>query len=70
MEIASSEETHLVTISPGEVLAADVLVGVLSTLLQRGHVVPVLPVLVPQVVGVQTTANEAGDDSAKGNLLA
>lgn len=57
--------THLVTISPGEVLAADVLVGVLSTLLQRGHVVPVLPVLVPQVVGVQATTDEAGNDSAK-----
>jgi hypothetical protein len=57
-------ETNLVTISPGEVLAADVLVGVLGTLLERGHVVPVLPVLVPQVVGVQATANQAGDDSA------
>lgn len=57
-------ETHLVTISPGVVLAADVLVGVLGTLLERGHVLPVLPVLVPQVVGVQATANEAGDDSA------
>ena len=66
----SRAKAYLVTISPGEVLAADVLVGVLSTLLQRGHVVPVLPVLVPQVVGVQTTANEAGDDSAKGSQLA
>lgn len=28
--------------------------------------VPVLPVLVPQVVGVDATTNEAGDNSASG----
>lgn len=53
---------HLVTIAPGEVLGADVLVGVLSALLERRHVVPVLPVLVPQVVGVKATTDQAGDD--------
>lgn len=62
----SRAKAYLVTISPGEVLAADVLVGVLGTLLQRGHVAPVLPVLGPQVVGVQATADQAGDDSAVG----
>ena len=56
----------LVTIAPGVVLGTDVLVGVLGTLLQRGHVAPVLPVLGPQVVGVQATTNEAGNDSAVG----
>lgn len=55
--------TYLVTVTPGEVLGADVLVGVLGTLLKRGHMVPVLPVLVPQIVGIDTTTNEAGDNS-------
>ena len=45
-------EAYLVTVAPGEVPHADVLVGVLDTLLQGREVGPVLPVLVPQVVGV------------------
>ena len=56
-------ETHLVAVAPGEVLDADVLVGVLGALLERGHVLPVLPVLVPEVVSVDATANQAGDNS-------
>lgn len=55
--------TYLVTVTPGEVLGADILVGVFGTLLKRGHVVPVLPVLVPQVVGVDATTDEAGNNS-------
>lgn len=55
-------KTHLVTVTEGVVLHADVLVGVLGTLLERGHVLPVLPVLLPEVVGVDATANQAGDD--------
>lgn len=55
-------ETHLVTVTPGEVLHTDVLVGVLGTLLERGHVLPVLPVLVPEVVGVDAAADQARND--------
>lgn len=54
--------THLVTVAPGEVLHADVLVGVLGALLQRGHVLPVLPVLLPEVVGVDAAADQAGNN--------
>jgi hypothetical protein len=61
--------THLVTVTPGEVLHTDVLVGVLGALLQRRHVVPVLPVLVPQVVGVKATADQAGDNSAVQSIV-
>jgi hypothetical protein len=56
--------THLVTVAPGVVLHADVLVGVLGALLERGHVLPVLPVLGPKAVGVETAADQAGDDGA------
>lgn len=51
--------TYLIAVSPREVLHADVLVRVLGTLLKRGHVFPVFPVLVPEVVGVETTTNQA-----------
>lgn len=56
--------THLVTVSPGEVLHTDVLVGVLGTLLERGHVRPVFPVLSPKVVGVDTSGNQDRNDGA------
>jgi hypothetical protein len=58
------ERTYLVTVTEREVLHTDVLVRVLGALLERRHVVPVLPVLVPQVVGVKATADQAGDNSA------
>ena len=54
----------LVAVAPLVVLGADVLVGVLDALLQRGHVAPVLPVLVPEVVGVGGGEDERGDDAA------
>lgn len=55
----------LVTISEGIVLGSDVLVRVLDALLQRRHVAPVLPVLVPQPVGVGTSGSEGGNTAAK-----
>lgn len=57
-------EQGLVTVAPGEVLGADVLVGVLDALLQRRHMRPVLPMLVPQVVGVGGCEQNAGEDTA------
>jgi hypothetical protein len=59
-----SFQAHLVTISPREVLGADVLVGVFDTLLERGHMRPVLPMLVPQVVSVEATTDQDGNDGA------
>lgn len=56
--------TYLVAIAPGEVLGADVLISILGTLLKWGHVLPVLPVLIPKVVGIDATEDQAGNDSA------
>lgn len=56
--------THLVTVTPLVVLGADVLVRVLGALLQRGHVRPVLPMSIPQVIGVGPGEREAGTDAA------
>lgn len=56
-------EESLVTIAPGEVLGADVLVWVLDALLERGQVAPVLPVLVPEVVSVQASKENASRDA-------
>lgn len=56
--------SYLVTIAPGEVAGANVLVGVLSALLKRGHVRPVLPMLVPEGVGVEAGQEEGGGDAA------
>lgn len=57
-------EQGLVAVAPRVVLGADVLVGVLDALLQRGHVRPVLPVLGPEVVGVGAGEDQDGNDGA------
>lgn len=57
-------QQSLVTVAPGEVLGANVLVGVLDTLLQRGHMGPVLPVLVPENVGVGGGEGQSRGDGA------
>ena len=54
--IAQGCVAHLVSITPEVVLGADVLVWVLGSLLQRLHVLPMRPMLVPQVVRI-----DAGD---------
>lgn len=56
--------THLVTITPGEILRANVLVWVFDTFLQRRHVAPVLPVLDPEIVCVDSTKDQTWNDSA------
>lgn len=56
-------EEGLVAIAPGEVLGADVLVGILDTLLKRGQVAPVGPVLIPEVVGVEASEEDASRDA-------
>ena len=63
--VCSDLQEGLATITPGEVLGADVLVGVLGTLLQRRHVGPVLPMLVPENPGVVAGKDKEGDSAAK-----
>lgn len=62
-------QSHLITVSPRVVLHTDVLIGILGALLKRGHVLPVLPMLVPEVVGVDAAADQAGDDGAVEELV-
>jgi hypothetical protein len=57
-------EKGLVAVAPRVVLGADVLVGILNALLQGRHVGPVLPVVGPEVVGVDAGEDQAGDDAA------
>lgn len=57
-------EEGLVTVSPGEVLGPDVLVGILDALLEGREVAPVLPMLVPEVIGVQAGEEDARRDTA------
>lgn len=64
MERGVAGTTYLVTIAPGEVAGANVLVGVLGALLKRWHVRPVLPMLVPEGVGVEAGQEEGGGDAA------
>lgn len=54
---------HLVTITPLEILGANVLVRVFSALLQRGQVAPVLPVLLPENPSVTTSQSEGRYDA-------
>jgi hypothetical protein len=62
--ICSWRYAYLVTIAPSIVLVPDVLVGILDALFQRGHVVPMFPMLVPQVIGVDCGESNARDHEA------
>lgn len=57
--------THLVTIAPWVVLHTHVLVGILGAFLERGHVLPVLPMLHPEVIGIDAGEGQAGDNGAR-----
>lgn len=59
--------TYLVAITPAEVPGADVLVGVLGALLQGRKMRPVLPMLVPELVGVGASEDEGGNASTTNN---
>lgn len=52
-------EKRLVTIPPRVILASDVLVRVFNAILKRGHMVPVIPVLFPEVIGIERTKRQA-----------
>ena len=59
-------ESRLIPISPKEVLRPDVLIRILDSLFQGREMAPVLPMLAPQVVGVDAAEDQAGDDDAVG----
>jgi len=56
--------TDLVTISPKEVPRPYVLIWILNPLLQRRQVLPMLPMLPPQIPGIDAAEDEAGNDDA------
>lgn len=62
-------QKSLVSVSPEEVLGADILVWVLRAFLQWLSVCPVLPMLVPEVVGVDTGNDQARDHSTVNGQL-
>lgn len=51
--------THLVTITPEEVLCSEVLIWVLWSLLQRLHMAPMLPMLIPQDIRISSRNHQA-----------
>jgi hypothetical protein len=57
-------EQGLVPIAPAEVPGSNVLVRVLDALLQWWQMRPMLPMLVPQVVCIDSGKNEARDHTA------
>ena len=57
-------QESLVSITPWVVLHADVLEWVLGTLLNWGQMLLMLPMLVPEVVGVETSESDTWDDEA------
>jgi hypothetical protein len=57
-------QQRLIPITPGIILGPDVLIGILDALLQGRHVLPVLPMLVPEIPGVDAGEDDAGDHHA------
>jgi len=53
-------EKSLVAVAPEEVLASDVLVRVLVALFERWHMLPMLPMFVPEIVCI-----DGGDDQER-----
>ena len=64
MIIGILNSTHLVAVTPWVVFVTDVLVWVLDSLLERRHVLPMPPMLGPQVIGIDASEDHAGDDDA------
>jgi hypothetical protein len=63
-------QQRLVPISPREILRPDVLVRILDPLLQRRQMLPVFPMLVPKVPGIDAAEDEAGGhDTGEGLVL-
>lgn len=60
-------QESLVTVAPAEVLGTDVLVGVFWLFLNRDVVGDVLPVLVPEIIGIDGGDNQGRDSDAVGS---
>jgi hypothetical protein len=58
-------QDSLVSVTPAEVFGADVLVRVLGALFKRRKVRPMLPMLVPKVISVDSAQDERRDDGAE-----
>ena len=56
--------SHLIAITPWEVLASNILVRVLCAFFEWRHVVPMVPMLVPEVVSIDSGKDQAGRDHA------
>ena len=56
--------THLIAVSQWEIFSSDILIRVLDSLLQRRQMLPVVPMLDPQVVGVDAAEDDAWDHHA------
>lgn len=61
---STGHATHLITITPEVVLGSDVLVWVLRSLLQGRLMSPMLPMLIPQDIGIDGGNNQAGPSDA------
>lgn len=60
--------TYLIAITPGVIFVSNVLVRVFYPLFQRWHVLPVFPMLIPQVVGIDAGEKDDGHDSVDGKF--
>ncbi len=57
--------TNLITIPPDIIFRPNILIRILRTLIQRRHMLPMLPMLRPQIVSVDAGDNQAGDCDAE-----
>jgi len=68
-EYLQVRKTHLVTITPPEVLGADVLIAVLRLLRARDVMSDVLPVSVPAKLSIHASDDKGGDGNTIDELL-
>ena len=59
-------QKSLVTISPAEVLATDVLIGIFWLLLNGNIVSDMLPMLIPEIIGIDGGDDQCRDGDAVG----
>jgi hypothetical protein len=62
-------QKSLISIAKEEVFGTDILVWVFGSLLQRRHMRPMLPMLRPEVVGVETRKCDTGNNDTIRNQL-
>ena len=62
-------QKRFVAVAPEEVLDANVLIRILGALLKRRHVRPVLPMLIPEIPGIDAGQNHGGRDATASDSL-